>query len=98
MNELKHAGYTQEDKDRVAAMVKECPSFYQFVKEYKCCYNCNNWNKDYTLMGDYEYNACLKTNPPLMTKCALHCGFYDGYSNYKDNPHPAYEIVEVGHE
>ena len=49
----------------------------EFKQQVKCCYNCRNWFKDITLMGEYAYNDCLcKKN--TMTRWDSCCDQYSG--------------------
>ena len=49
-----------------------------FCRDVKCCYNCSNWEKDPTLLGDYAWNFC-SINRDTMSKfdavCERYCGF-----------------------
>ncbi len=48
-----------------------------FKFNVKCCYNCPNWARDMTLMGDYAYNVCL-CKKDTMTKWDNYCDQYTG--------------------
>lgn len=49
----------------------------QFKYQVKCCYNCKNWEKDITLMGDYAYNFCNQKKN-IMTNFDGFCEKYKG--------------------
>ena len=55
----------------------------EFDARVKCCHNCPNWNRDYTLMGDYAYNNCSvlssrEKKKIRMTRWDYCCDEYDG--------------------
>jgi len=55
----------------------------EFDDRVKCCHNCPNWNRDYSLMGDYAYNNCpvissREDKKIYMTRWDYCCDEYDG--------------------
>lgn len=66
---------TKEDQ-----LSKSC-GWFKF--NVKCCYNCSNWGKDPTLMGDYAYNSCkhfFEIGNGVMTPWDDYCASYSGFA------------------
>jgi len=47
-----------------------------FKINVKCCYNCQNWEKDFSLMFEYAYNFCKHDNK--MHHFDMICQNYNG--------------------
>ena len=53
-----------------------CKPMSLFKYNVKCCYNCPNWERDLSLMGDYAYNFCKENNQlkAFDRYCSAYCG------------------------
>lgn len=77
-----------DDKRFYEALSQEAKEQYDkpidwFKYNVKCCYNCRNWQKDISLMGDYAYNFCNKQKN-MMTCWDSCCQFYEGVASEKN--------------
>lgn len=72
-----------DDKTFYESLSEEAKEQYNkpidwFKWNVKCCYNCRNWKKDPSLMGDYAYNFCEREENNMMTLWDTCCQHYEG--------------------